>query len=112
MKILYGKVEDLEADKIEQALKNIENLRTVEINPVSESVPDYECVQQYLTFRGESLPEVLRRIASYIEQKHSGASTIVIDILCDEDGEWIASFGYNYKHATLDQCEEASKEKK
>ena len=120
--VLYGKIEDLkdsditinlemDGDKLRETLNKAQALRTLEINPVSEVVPNYECVVQYLTFSGESLPDVLRRIANYIDKNYSSTSNVVIDIEQDEDGMWIASFGYGYEHFTLEQCKKALKEK-
>lgn len=69
--------------------------------------PDYECIMQYLTFRGESLPELLREIATYTENNYASVTNFVIGFQLDDYGEWVASFGYDYEHITLDQCKKA-----
>ena len=42
-------------------------------------IPDYECVQQVLTFNGRTASEALRKLATYCEQREASRAILVIE---------------------------------
>jgi len=66
--------------------------------------PDFESAVVRSTFRDESLPETLRRLAAFIEENNLDAidssSSVIIECSYDDNGYWysgIESYYFNSK---------------